>query len=288
MLAALTNFAAFTGLTVSLGAVALRFLVLPRTGLAAAEQSPAARHAAGGAAIGAALLLVSAVARAATMAQELAGPGEPWTPMLRVLLLSTTTGEAIALQAIWAAVAVLGFTWARADRERGWRAAAVAMVVLALTPGMLGHPAASERPAIAMTTAALHVLGGGAWIGGLFHLWRSARVASEVTLVALIGAFHRVATVAVALLVLSGLVHLAMTVPDLASLGTSAWGRLYLVKVLLVVVTLVIGYGHWRNAEAAVRRGERERVRASLGRELLLAVAVLAITGLLTTTAPPE
>jgi putative copper export protein len=139
-----------------------------------------------------------------------------------------------------------------------------------------------------MTAATLHVIAAGAWIGGLFHLWRASRLASEVTLIALIGAFHRVAMVSVALLALSGLGHVLMMVPELSGLGSSAWGRIYLAKMLLVAATLVLGYGHWRHAEAVVRGGAREKVRASFGREMLLAVTVLAVTGFLTTAAPPE
>lgn len=288
MTAAVINFAAFAGLTVILGAVATRFVVLSRSGLSATEQGPAARHAARGALVGAIVVLLSAIARAITMSVTLAGPGDPWFPLLRTLVTGTATGQALALQAIWAAAAALAFSSARAGRERGWRAAAIAAVVLALTPGLLGHHAAAEEPTVGLIAAAVHVMAGGAWIGGLFHLWRASRVASEATLVKLLGAFHAVALTAVALLALSGVGHSLSLLGGVANLTTTAWGRLLAVKLLLVAATLAFGFSHWRGAAARVRAGERLALSASLGREVILATAVLALTGWLTVTSPPE
>lgn len=288
MSAALINLAAFAGITVIIGAVVTRFVVLSRSGLSATEQGPAARHAARGALVGAIAVLLSAVARAFLMAIELAGPGEPWMPMLRIVVTTTATGQALALQAIWAAAAALAFSSARADRERGWRAAAIAAVILALTPGMLGHHAAAERPTVGLVAATVHVAAAGAWIGGLFHLWRASRVASEATLLRMLGAFHLVAIVAVSLLVLSGVGHTLSLLGEAADLTATRWGRLLTVKLAFVAATLALGFRHWRGAEARIRAGERGAVTASLARELVFAAAVLALTGLLTVTAPPE
>lgn len=288
MIAALINFAAFTGLTVAIGAVIMRFAILGRSSLSATERAPAARHAAGGAYLGAALLLASAVARVITMSRELAGPGEPWVPMLRTLVTDTATGQAIALQAIWAGAAALAFASARTDRERGWRAAALSVVILAFTPGMLGHHANVEPRAVALAAATVHVLAAGCWIGGLFHLWRSSRVASEATLVRMIGAFHLVAFIGVSCLAVTGVLHTLSLVGDFGNLLTTRWGRTLLIKLALVAGTLALGYHHWRTATARIRAGQRQAVSKSIGREVLLAAAVLVVTGLLTVTAPPE
>lgn len=288
MTAALVNFASFVGLTVVIGAVVTRFVVLARSGLSTTEQAPAARHAAGGAALGALAVLVAAVVRAGLMAVELAGPGEPWFPMLRLVITGTATGQALALQAIWAAAATLAFSSARAERERGWKAAGIAAAVLSLTPGLLGHHAAAAEPIAGQVAATVHVMAAGAWIGGLFHLWRASRVASEATLLRLLGAFHAVALVSVALLALTGLGHVLSLLGDASALTTTRWGRLLSVKLGFVALTLALGFRHWRGAEARIRGGERAAVSLSFARELVVAVAVLAVTGLLTVTAPPE
>ncbi len=288
MTAALVNVASFAGLTVVIGAVVTRFVVLARSGLTTAEQAPAARHAARGAALGAIAVLLAAIVRATQMAIELTGPGEPWFPMLRLVITGTATGQALALQAIWAAAAALAFSSARAERERGWRAGAIAAVVLSLTPGMLGHHAAAEPVLAGLVAAALHVLAAGAWIGGLFHLWRASRVASEATLLRMLGAFHAVAIGSVALLTLTGLGHVLSLLGDASALTTTRWGRLLTVKLAFVAIALGLGFRHWRGAEARIRDGERGAVSASFARELIVAVAVLALTGLLTVTAAPE
>lgn len=288
MIAALINLVAFAGITVVVGAVVTRFVVLARSGLSATEQGPASRHAARGALVGALAVLLSAIARTFLMAIELVGPGEPWLPMLRIVVTSTATGQALALQAIWAAAAALAFSSARADRERGWRAAGVAAAVLALTPGMLGHHAAAEKPTVGLIAAAIHVMAAGAWVGGLFHLWRASRVASEATLLRMLGAFHLVAMAAVTLLVLTGLGHALSLLGDLGNLTTTRWGRLLTVKLAFVAATLALGFRHWRGAEARIRAGERGAATASFARELVVAAAVLTVTGLLTVTSPPD
>jgi putative copper export protein len=288
VIAVLINLAAFAGLTVAIGAVVMRFAVLGRSSLSATERAPAARHAAGSAYLGSLLLLLSAVARVITMSRELAGPGESWVPMLRTLVTDTATGQAIALQAIWAGAAALAFASARTDRERGWRAAALSVVILALTPGMLGHHANVEPRALALAAAAVHVLAAGAWIGSLFHLWRASRVASEATLVRMIGAFHLIAFVAVTSLAVTGALHTLSLVGDAGNLLTTRWGQTLLAKLTLVGGTLALGYRHWRTATARIRAGQRQAVSKSLGREVLLAAAALVVTGLLTVTAPPE
>ena len=208
--------------------------------------------------------------------------------MLRTLVSSTATGKAIALQAIWAGAAALAFAAARTDRERGWRAAALAVIVLALTPGMLGHHANVEPRTVALAAASVHVLAAGSWIGGLFHLWRSSRVASEATLVRMIGAFHLVAFVAVTCLAVTGVVHTLSLVGDAGNLLTTRWGQTLSLKLGLVAGTLTLGYRHWRTATERIRAGQRQAVSRSMGREVLLAAAVLVVTGLLTVTAPPE
>ena len=139
-----------------------------------------------------------------------------------------------------------------------------------------------------MGAATLHVLTAGAWIGGLFHLWRSARVASDATLLALVRAFHAVALTAVALLASSGLYQTFKLLGSFANLFSTPWGLLFVVKQLFVLSVLALGYGHWRRSEQAVSAGERVSLRASLGRELLLACTVIAVTSVLTSIAPPE
>ena len=74
-----------------------------------------------------------------------------------------------------------------------------------------------------MGAATLHVLTAGAWIGGLFPLWRSARVASDATRLALLRAFHAVALTAVSLLASSGRYQTFKRLGSLANLFSTPW-----------------------------------------------------------------
>lgn len=283
---ALVNAAVFAGLALTIGAVGVRYLVLTRAGLAVSERAPVARDVARAGLWGALAVLVAAPARALAQAMALADAGDPLLPLVRTIVTSTAVGRALMLQAIWAAAAAMAFSSARFGRQRGWSAAAMAALVLAVVPGLTGHAAASERPTIALAAATVHVLGAGLWIGGLWHLWRIAGPASDATLAAVLQAFHRVALAGAALVALSGVNHVLMTIDAPAALVATAWGRVLLGKLALVAAVLALGYRHWRGAEARVAAGSRAALRASIGQEALLALAVMGVTGLLTTLSP--
>lgn len=278
----------YAALCVMLGSVALRWLLLPRLGFASAETAPIERDAAGAALAAGLVLLVTVPARVALQVADFLEPGEAWRPALSAILLGTQSGKAAQLQLVWAMAAVLAFAVARAGRVRGWRAAGVALLVLAITPGLGGHPAAAARPVLAMAMATMHVLAAGIWIGTLFHLWRASRVSSDRTLRAMIAAFHPLAMGAVGALVVSGGYAAWTTLGDPAALTTSAWGGLLLRKLVLVGGTLALGAWHWRTAEARIAAGGRAALHRSLAAELALAALVLGVTGVLAGTSPPE
>ena len=283
---ALINLAHYTGLTVAIGAVTMRVLVLSRCGLTVSERAPSARMAARAGLWGAVLILAAAPLRALDQVRTLVEPGESWLPVVQGVL-GTSVGKALQLQAIWAAAAIVAFLVARQGRDRGWKIATIALVILALTPGLTGHAATATSPTLALAAATLHVLGAGVWIGGLFHLWRLSGPASDATLRRALSAFHPVAMVGVGLIVLSGLYHTWSTLGTPANLVETAWGRLLALKVGLVLAVLALGYKHWRSSEQAVEQGDRSALRQSIGREAVIALAVLVVTAVLTSTAKP-
>lgn len=284
---ALINFAHLTGLTVAIGAVTMRVLVLSRCELTVSERAPKARQAARAGVWGAVLILAAAPLRVLDQVRTLVEPGESWLPVVQGVL-GTSVGRALQLQAVWAAAAIIAFLAARQGRDRGWKIATIALVILSLTPGLAGHAATSASPTLALAAATSHVLGAGIWIGGLFHLWRLTGPASDVTLRRALAAFHPVAMVGVALLVISGLYQSWTTLGALSDLATTAWGRLLALKLVLVLAVLALGYKHWRSSEQAVEKGDRASLRQSIGREALIALAVLVVTAVLTSTGKPE
>lgn len=286
MIDALVNLAHYAGLTGAIGAVAMRVLVLSRCGLSVSERAPAARDAARAGLWGAVLILVAAPARALLQVAALAEPGEAWMPLFQAVL-GTSVGKALQLQTIWAAAAIVAFAVARQGRDRGWKVASIALVILALTPGLAGHAATSASPTLALAAAMVHVLGAGLWIGGLFHLWRLSGPASDLTLQRALAAFHPVALGGTGLLALSGAYHVWSILGAPSDLVTTAWGRLLALKLALVAAALGLGYRHWKSAERAIANGNRATVRRSIGGEALIALAVIAVTAVLTATEKP-
>lgn len=283
---ALLNALFFTGLALVLGAVGQRYLVLGRSGLSVSERAPVTRDLAKAGLAGAALVLVAAPLRVLLQATDFAEPGEPLLPLVRTILGSTALGKALLLQAVWGAAALMAFASARFGRQRGWSAAAMSALVLSVVPGLTGHAAAAEQRTVALVAATVHVIGAGIWIGGVFHLWRIAGPASEATLSRMLQSFHAVALTGAAMVGLSGLNHVFLQVKTPSQLWTTAWGALLLAKLAVIGGVVVLGYRHWRSAEALVGSGTRAALRRSIGREAVLALVVLAITGILTSTSP--
>ncbi len=211
----------------------------------------------------------------------------------RMLLTQTTWGRGWSVLA----VAVLAGAIASAARAPRWLSG-LFVLSTAVAMGGLGHAAADDAyPLLARATDAVHVLAVGAWLGGLAIVagaqW-DAHGAPEV----LLGQwrrFSRVATVAAPVVVLTGLVaawrRLQLVPPSgaMVSLPTelrtalaSDYGLLLLAKIALVLLAVALGYKHRRRV-----LNERAPSRPTVCAELLLAVVVFAITGVLTGTAPP-
>jgi putative copper export protein len=283
-LTALAGFLLYAGLTLALGAVTVRYLLLPRSGLAVAERAPALRDSAKYGLAGAAAMLVAAPLRALAQLLALADPGDAWGPLLRTIISETSLGRALQLQTIWAAAALMAFSVARLGPQRGWSASAITTLVLALVPALAGHAAAADRVVPAQVAVVMHVLGAGAWIGTLFHLWRIARKASDATFTRALAAFHTIALGAAAMLALSGAYHIWTILESPSQLATTLWGRLLLTKLALLGGVVWLGYRNWKGAELQLSTGGRAALRRSMQRELLLALAVLVVTGVLTNT----
>lgn len=283
MLAPLVNLLHFAGLTLAVGAVTLRYGVLTRSGLALSERTPALRDAAKYGMAGAAAVLLAAPLRALVQLLALRMPGDDWLPLLR-MVAGTELGRTLMLQAVWATAMIGTFAVARLGAQRGWSGAFITTCISAVVVSMSGHAATAEQPWLARTAVVVHLIGGGAWIGTLFQLWRMARKASEATLTAILRAFHGVALTGASLLALSGATHVWTIVDRPSQLWTTLWGGLLAAKLASLGGVLVLGYRHWKGAEQQVGSGARAQLRESMVKELWLAALVLAITGALTST----
>ncbi|SCL19633.1 copper transport protein [Micromonospora nigra] len=173
-----------------------------------------------------------------------------------------------------------------AGRGRAGALAAVGVAVLATWP-LAGHPVAAPLPPVSITLGVIHLAGVTVWLGGLFALTVFLlRRTHERVLARILPAWSRLATLAVAWLVVAGVGQAAIELGRPAALLDSTYGRLLCAKAALLAGVLAVA--------ARQRRLVRRRVAAKLPRtvaraawvELAATAGVLALTAALVQTPP--
>jgi copper transport protein len=164
-------------------------------------------------------------------------------PELIVRVLRTPYGMATAARLILLVAA--GVVLLRLGRVRpGILAAASAVVGVGLlfSTSVIGHAGDGELTFIGLPADVLHLAAGSAWVGGLVVLATAAlRRTPPADLPALMPRWSRYAEVAVLVLVITGTFAGWRQVRELGALTDTAYGRLLLIKVGLVVVMLALG-----------------------------------------------
>lgn len=187
-------------------------------------------------------------------------------------------GLVVALAASWAA-------WSR--RPVYWWVAAGAGSFLLVTLTLVSHAAAEQR-LLPFMADWVHVIAGAFWMGGLLGfpivLLGPLRampqdLQSKVRRKA-VGRFSRVATVAVMVLVSTGLYASLIHVPSLSALFASSYGLALIVKLGLLVFLLAAG-------AANLKLQGRAPFGRVVGTELILAAGIFIATGFLTSLPPP-
>ena len=199
--------------------------------------------------------------------------------------------SALPLVAVLVAAALVTLTAPRlrtADAANALLVLAVAGVVL---PVAAGHTGAAHGEAGAVVAVSLHVAAGSVWVGGLLALLALVRPARAVVEEAL-PRFSGLALLCVTVLAASGLVSAGTRLDSLDAVTTTAYGRLVVLKALLLVVACVLGAVHRRTVLAHLpargvtgtfRRlatGEVVVLLVALGLAAALSQAVLSQAGL--------
>jgi copper transport protein len=212
----------------------------------------------------------------------------------RLLLLALTGGYLVLLCA-W-----LGHL---ARRGRVWFGAlgVVLAVGLAATWAVAGHAAVGLQSALALPVDVVHLLAMGVWLGGLVTLAVILGPATTVSaeLPAAVYRFSSIATGSVVLLIATGSYQSWRQVGSWAAFESTGYGRLLLVK--LVIVALLLGIAvrsrTWttrhRRARIGIGVGAASRssppvstLRRSVLREAVLGALVLGVTALLVNAEP--
>ncbi|MDQ2700278.1 MAG: copper resistance protein CopC/CopD, partial [Actinomycetota bacterium] len=228
-------------------------------------------------------------------------------------VVDTRFGSVMLLRAfVW--LVILGLALAApalaARPERLTRPAAMGLLVLpalvlAATPALAGHASTQDPVWLLMPSDMVHVVSMAVWTGGLFALILllpsvtrniEAPAGRTAALTDFLMRFSTIALACVALIALSGTVQAVVEVNSFPALVDTAFGRAVLIKVVLFLVLIGLG---WRNRAKLIpalitRRSAKEApgrpgvlVRNNLRIEVLLVSVVLAVTAALVSYPPP-
>ncbi len=196
--------------------------------------------------------------------------------------------------------------------------AVVGGVALVVTVSLTGHAVSGDLVPLAFVTDVVHLSGVSVWLGGLTVLvsavlWPApggSAAAAVDEAAAVVGRFSQVAFGAVTAIVVSGTIQGWRQVGSYDALLDTTYGRLLVVKVALFACMLVAAAvsRSWVRQRAVARsaalalspgpgaaaaspdagRSRLSVLRQSVGAEVGLAVAVLAVTALLVNAVPGE
>ena len=290
----------FVGLLALIGAVSFRLFVLTGARTVPIElKHRMSQRAATLGMIAAGVVILVALLRLYLESQMMSAmPDMPGMKAMGVrdMVMATDWGFAFRVQIAAAIGALFGFAVAIRRIRGGWFVATSSGVVLAITPALGGHAAASPRFTSLMIAADwLHVLGGASWLGSLLcvmvigvPLALTLRLEDRwPSIASLVNAFSPIALVSVGVVVASGVFASWVHLERLSALWQTNYGRTLLVKLLFVAITFGIGaYNFKRVQPQLLTEIGASRLRKSAATELAVGFMILLVTGLLTGVAP--
>jgi len=192
------------------------------------------------------------------------------------------------------------------DSPPRWAAATSTVLIVALltTPGLAGHAGTTPPVALHVTVDALHMIGASVWIGGLVVLLTAALPAAGTlersdriaTIAPVVARFSDLAVIAVAIMVLTGTYAAFVQVGGLSVLFEAPYGLVLVAKIAVFLPLLGLGAVNkfWirpRLSRGVYAVGTASEPPISLFRnlvaaEVVLALAVIAVTAFLVNLAP--
>lgn len=200
---------------------------------------------------------------------------------------SGVLGRILAAAAGGVVVGLLVLRWPRAGRALLALAAGCAGLAM-LVDVLNGHAAAGgSLPAVQVAAQWVHVAAAGAWLGGLAALLLSLRGAPGDDKTVAAQRFSRWAIVGLAAVAASGVLRAVEEVGTLEALVDSDFGRLVIVKSILLGGLAILGATNHFFSVPRVPLSLRPLRRVG-GVELSLGTIVLLATGVLVNLVPPS
>jgi copper transport protein len=207
---------------------------------------------------------------------------QPWR-----IALGSTVAASVAAAAPGLAILLLA---ARRTSHHERLALLVGALLVSVSFALSGHAATSGPAWITRPALVLHALCAAYWVGAFAPLLLALRRLPRDGALVLLRAFSAGAVVAVACLVVAGVVLATLQVRTPAALVTTEYGRLLLLKLALVTVLLGLGAFNRMVLTLALERRREAAVglRRTISVDLVLAAGVVALTAGLGSVPPPR
>ncbi|MBM9467166.1 cytochrome c oxidase assembly protein [Nakamurella leprariae] len=217
--------------------------------------------------------------------------GEPLLDALSAdrILLGLEVSDAVRGYLVAAVVAAVVGLMSRVVLRRSWTFALLVVALIGVLPQALGgHSAQSGDHDVAVDTMIWHLLGVSVWVGGLVALLGLARQrAPHLDVVA--RRYSSAALVAFVAVALSGMANAVVRLAALDDLWLTDYGRLVVLKAVLLVALGVLGWLHRRRTLPLIRDGgdRRPLIRLATVEALLMAATMGVAAALARTASPP-
>jgi putative copper export protein len=189
--------------------------------------------------------------------------GKGWKPQMIAALVLAVAGAA----SVW--------------RRKSWPLATFAVIVFTATMPLLGH--ASGNAGL-MAVDAIHILGGGVWLGTLAAVLLTPIRPARIRLL-ILRRFSPIALAGAAAVMGTGLIAAWSYIGAVSNLWTTAYGCLLVIKAGLAGAIVVCGYTNWQRLRKL--HGKSAPTATIIVLETMLALAVVIVTGYLTEIAHP-
>src|SRR6266852_4872172 len=287
----------FVGILVLIGATSFRMLILPRaTEINTETRTRMERRAALLGLAASVLVILGALVRINLESEMMSAMPGMQAMSMTDMAMHTKWGFALRLELGAALVALASFALAIRRLWSAWLVATISAIVLAVTPALAGHAAASPRfTTLMIASDFLHVLGASSWLGSLFAVMMVGvplafaldGVERWSSVASLVNSFSPLALASAAVVIASGIIASWVHLEHLSALWQTMYGQVLLVKLFLVVVTLMIGAYNFRRVQPQlVNEVGSARLRRSAAIELSVGLLILLVTGFLTGISP--
>jgi copper transport protein len=144
-----------------------------------------------------------------------------------------------------------------------------------------GHPSAASNALLYVVVDAVHLTAISLWVGGVISL---ALLIGVEDLNDETRRFSRIATYAMPIAVITGVVQSLHLLPSVSSAADTQYGRLLIAKIIVVIITIVIGAA----ARKKLQAGDATNIKRHVRRESMIVLVVVALTSLMVGTSPTQ